>query len=235
MEWTREKAPLGSSVEVTMWVLSSLWARLPCGVWGTPKVGAALAKGGVQDGCGCAGGGWAQGWGQGRSLVGGGAGPGTPCTACRDISSCPPVPRVQLGAPEGQGKCVCVRRWKQVPCFLLRTPHDLSSVGNKEPPPLPPLCGPGPSTPCALVTLGAPPRGAAAAAVCRANPGVFVQRDCLAELPPGDRPGGERGAHARPALGGVPLPASRSGGGDTGVPDPHKSGPCTVTLLANVR
>lgn len=65
VEWTREKAPLGSSVEVTMWVLSSLWARLPHGAWGTPKVGVALAKGGVQDGCGCAGG-----------EVGSGVGPG---------------------------------------------------------------------------------------------------------------------------------------------------------------
>lgn len=58
VEWTREKAPLGSSVEVTTWVLPSLWARLPhAWAWGTPKVGVALAKGGVQEGCGCAGGG----------------------------------------------------------------------------------------------------------------------------------------------------------------------------------
>lgn len=134
----KREGPSGELVKVTMWVLPSLWVRLPHGAWETPKVGVTLAKGGVQDGCGCAGGGVGQGWGQGRSLVGGGAGSTTPSTARRDISTCPPVPRVS-SVPLSSWGSVCVRRWKQALCFLLGTPHDLASAGNKGPPPLSPL------------------------------------------------------------------------------------------------
>lgn len=73
---------------------------------------------------------------------------------------------------------VCVR-WEQVPCFLLRTPHDLASAGNKGPPPLSSLTWAWPQHPLCIGYFLSPSLRCSSSCCLQSKSG----RVCLARLP----------------------------------------------------